>query len=219
MGRGLVGFGVLAIVSGAVAWGEGSIAGAVRGGPPPSQPIRELVAGPGHACVVFTDGTLACWSLADRTAKGDTIGAATPRRALRVPGITGATTVALSPLHGCALDGGGNVDCWSYSDLDVSRPFAAVRVNVIPSLSKLSTRTDGSVMCGTALTEREWCWHGFARRDWFGDPTMSYALATRYGSAYYNEESDRTRCALRSDERVECGQEGSPAFPVVLPPQ
>lgn len=231
---------VLAVVSGAVAWREGSIAGALRDRGPASRELRELVAGPGHACAVYTDGAVACWSLADRTGKGDAIPATAPRRASRVPGLTGATAVALSPLHGCALDGDGYVDCWSYSDVDVTRPFAAVRVNVVPPLAKLSARTDGSVMCGTDRAGREQCWHAFARRDWFGDPTMSYSASARYGTAYYNEERDgapapalrastsappravarswRHTCALWTDERVECWPDDSATpFPVLLP--
>ena len=207
---------LLVVASGTMAWCERSMAGAVRVRPPASRTIRELVTGSGQACVVYTDGTLACWSLADRTGRGDPIEATAPRRALRVPGITGATSVALSPLHGCALEGAGHVDCWSYSDIDVSRPFAAVRVNVIPPLSKLSTHTEGSVMCGTDLGERDWCWHSFARRDWFGDPTMSYSRAGSYRSAV--ETSRRHTCAFWSDARVECWEEGSTTtFAVVLP--
>lgn len=233
-------FSALALAAGA--GGAGALGTGCTEAHASSRHVRELVVGPAHGCVVYVDGTVACWSLATRTASGALVSASTWRRAVRVPGITRAASVALSYVHGCALDPRGDVACWSYSDRELSRPTAAMRVHVAPKLARLEGHGVDATLCATALaTGAAYCWSSYASRNWFGDPTMSFSRSPFGLRGDAGDEADasvetvtpagvpteRARavvrgrhdtCALWDDDRVECWErEGTKSFAVTLP--
>ncbi|MEZ4405128.1 MAG: MopE-related protein [Polyangiales bacterium] len=70
-----------------------------------------------HACAVVAGGAVRCWGMNGRSQLGaatsTTCGAqACSRTAVAVPGVTGATQLALGYAHSCALRSDGTVWCW-----------------------------------------------------------------------------------------------------------
>jgi alpha-tubulin suppressor-like RCC1 family protein len=71
-----------------------------------------LAAGKDFSCAVGNDGNVRCWGSDSVGQLGDGATAALPRTPALVPGVTGATAIAGSWQHACAIVGNGALTCW-----------------------------------------------------------------------------------------------------------
>lgn len=74
--------------------------------------VKDVAAGPEHACAILSDGSLWCWGANDdgELGNGTTTAASLP---LPVAGLGyGVTGVATSQFHTCAVKNDGSVWCW-----------------------------------------------------------------------------------------------------------
>jgi len=73
--------------------------------------VAMVSSGSGHACSVFTDGTVSCWGLNSSGQLGDGTTNDSPVP-VAVSGIETATAVSAGSGHSCALLADGHVSCW-----------------------------------------------------------------------------------------------------------
>lgn len=92
----------------------GSDGGSGGDGGQPSMTATAIAAGIAHACVLTSDGRVACWGANDSSQLGT--GSADGRTPRYVQGIaSGATAICAGGSHSCAVVGGG-VKCWGAND-------------------------------------------------------------------------------------------------------
>jgi hypothetical protein len=78
--------------------------------------IKRLVAGGQHACAILTGGGVVCWGSNQNGEVGNGTSSVIPVPApTPVPGVLGATAIALGSSHSCAVVAGA-VGCWGAND-------------------------------------------------------------------------------------------------------
>jgi len=126
-------------------------------------PPAGLAAGDRHACLLRTDGTVACWGDNDRGQLGD--GTSSPRSAPVAVAIPG-TIVALvtGSAHSCALRSTGLVYCWGANDHgqlgdgSQSDQQAPVSVRLNATVTQLAAGADFT--CASLASGDVTCWGG-----------------------------------------------------------
>lgn len=100
--------------------------------------VRDIAAGESHACVVTAAGHVSCWGWNGTGALGIGPEASWHTKAVEVPGITDATSLAAGDAMTCAIRAGGKVTCWG--TWDISRPASGLPFPVpgLEGVKKLS---------------------------------------------------------------------------------
>lgn len=77
--------------------------------------VVQIATGYAHACAVLATGKVRCWGngMNGRLGYGDSLNVPVPTK--DVPGIEGASRLALGFAHSCVLQQDGDVRCWGYS--------------------------------------------------------------------------------------------------------
>ncbi|HYV66245.1 MAG TPA: hypothetical protein VE964_08370 [Myxococcales bacterium] len=122
--------------------------------------VSSVAVGGKHACAIATGtGDVWCWGGNASGQLGD--GGTTPHGAQKVPGITGATSLALGGLHSCALTA-AEMDCWGANEsgqlgdntvIDRHVPTPVVALPAVPS----SISAGAQFTCAVSAAG-VWCW-------------------------------------------------------------
>ncbi|MCX4240502.1 RCC1 domain-containing protein [Paraliomyxa miuraensis] len=156
-------------------WGDNSNFNLGRGGasvaddPVPAQVAlpgmlgaTDLGMGDDHACVVLTNGTVACWGDDDNGQLGDGAGGADRSTAALVPGLTGIVDVEGGLDTTCALDNLGQVYCWGDNadgQLGVGNTMDSANPQMVTLPSAAETINLGDdFSCALLLTDQVFCW-------------------------------------------------------------
>jgi alpha-tubulin suppressor-like RCC1 family protein len=89
-----------------------------------------LAAGSGHACAIVSGGAVKCWGGNNTGQLGDpnvsTGRGARSTTPVKVPGLTGAISIAAGPFNACAILTGGTLWCWGDNKYHQLGPAATV---------------------------------------------------------------------------------------------
>ena len=106
-------------------WGENGAgqlgSNGTTGQPKPTEvigldaPAKNVACGRAHACALLADGGVACWGSDAKGEQGRGSASAGPKSPTRVPGLTGASSLAAGGAHSCVITGGRAV-CWGAND-------------------------------------------------------------------------------------------------------
>ena len=143
-------------------------------------------------CAVRDDGHVWCWGDNAYGEVGDAPGVAHPVPIV-VPGVTGATSIAMGPASACAIVDGGRVTCWGSFDAKLAAVHGVDGIADAVELAVTSAR-----QCARKRDGEVWCWtNGVvspqppARID-----ALEHARRIVAGHAML--------CALGTDDRVRC---------------
>jgi alpha-tubulin suppressor-like RCC1 family protein len=125
-----------------------------------ANPIVEVSAGGGHACLRREDGGVWCWGRNDRGQLGDST--RTPRAfPVRVDGVSNAVAIAAGDAHTCAAQSGGPVVCWGGNDtgqLGDGGPNDHALPQPVPGVMNASALAAGKDFSCAATTNAVYCW-------------------------------------------------------------
>jgi len=213
--------------------------------------VRDAVridAGTKHTCAQLGDGTLSCWGAAPVLSRGTVIddfaasGAQTcVITAGRVtcsgtwseyydqwadgpitPNLTTASTIALGPNGGCAIDTAGDVSCWgwrAYGQLGDGRSSIGSAQVVTASVARVSASKRST--CVVTTDQRVECWgdnrYGQLGNGAVGAVSAAAPVGTLSGASEVGLEQGGG-CAVAGDAlycwgRNDSGQAGHPAAP------
>ncbi len=125
--------------------------------------------GTNHGCAIVAGGRVRCWGLANDQLgySPDVLYDQRIEDAREVPGIQGATALALGFGHTCAVVGTGEVWCWgSNSQGQLGQPLSLTNTRIpqkVPRLRDATSLTSSTVnLCATRQSHALTCW-GSAR--------------------------------------------------------
>jgi alpha-tubulin suppressor-like RCC1 family protein len=98
---------------------------------------KKVATGLNHSCAILTDDTLYCWGSNLRGQIGDGTSGNNKRLPQIVPGVSGASALALGDNHTCAVTN-GNVMCWGYNtngQLGMGDTISRLSPAVVPGVS------------------------------------------------------------------------------------
>lgn len=177
--------------------------------------VSHMSLGTDHTCVLLTAGGVDCWGNNDygQLGNGSTVDSLVARP---VKGITTATAVSLrsgpyGQAGGCALLGGGAVQCWGRGDhgqlgngTTANSPWA---VRVIGIGSATAVDAGGSHSCAVLESGAVQCW-GYNAFGQLGDGTTtdsaSHVPVTGIASATAVAAGGEHSCALLASGAVQC---------------
>lgn len=79
------------------------------------------------ACAIIADGSVRCWGVSQGYFGLGQAAQPGPLELVTVPGVRGAVDVFTNVLRGCALSGGGTLQCWGFGDEPELADIAAVQ--------------------------------------------------------------------------------------------
>lgn len=173
----------IALGAGAAAYGRshpGAVTASSRSGRRPTpraadgRKVRDLVAGGGRSCAIYTNGKVACWGASERASASEPEDP-TPHW---IEGVNDAVALVIGDDHGCVLDAVGRVACWGYCDIACKAgngPILFAKPTLLVDVPPLSTMVGdgyGDTACGVGADDEELhCWGVMsASATWFGDP-------------------------------------------------
>jgi alpha-tubulin suppressor-like RCC1 family protein len=108
--------------------------------------------GPWQACALFNDGTVECWM--DGLTMGGPAQAPVP-----VPGLVGATAVAVGVNKGCAILAGGAVSCWTNTSGVEYNGQPITSATLVPELTGVTALSLGDThSCAILAGGQAVCW-------------------------------------------------------------
>jgi hypothetical protein len=127
--------------------------------------------GPWQACALLTDGTVECW--VDGTRMGGPAGAP-----VLVPGLVGATAIAVGVNKGCAILAGGAVSCWTNTSGVMGNTQPITSATLVPELTGVTSLSLGDIhSCALLAGGQPVCW-GYNDLGELGTGTTSTAQTT-----------------------------------------
>lgn len=122
----------------------------------------QIGSGGDHTCAVLNDNTVRCWGQNGLGQLGTGSSSAPTPAPTKVVGVSGATSVATSTTHSCAVVSGGKVTCWGDANklgngYSLSQPSSAV---TLPGLSGVGSISVGDASSCAATSLGVWCWGG-----------------------------------------------------------
>ncbi len=153
--------------------GSGAVSGPIPFPVAPSLPSAAVAvgAGAGHSCAALGSGEVYCWG-ANGAGQASGVPSGSPVLSpVPVPGISGATGVALGAAHTCALLSSGEVRCWGESTLGETGGGTP-----IPS-GALALSAGASHTCAALASGEVGCWGSNATAQ-LGDPLAGGFSAT-----------------------------------------
>ena len=106
---------------------------AVDSGPPPKPKAIRIAAGGDTSCAILDNGTVRCWGRGGegQLGNGKSGGATKSSTPVLVSGVAGATDIACSAEHCCAVTG-GTLACWGQNDFNQVSPNAPTKPQPTP---------------------------------------------------------------------------------------
>lgn len=110
------------------------------------------------ACAVIADGSVRCWGLSEGYSGLGEAAKPAPLELVTVPGVSAAVEVFTDVFSGCALSGGGTVQCWGFGDEGEFARIAALQgVDLLASTSlgdRVFVRIPSGEVLGFSPTNR-----------------------------------------------------------------
>lgn len=186
--------------------------------------VTDVAVGMRHVCALNKEGKVFCWGDNSHGQLGAGRNELTMAAPVQVPGIEGATAIAVGMMHSCALLSGGRVSCWGWnadgqtgSDVEYAEEVRElVAPEIVAGISGATTLAAGRDQTCVKTNAGMWCWgrsHLKSQSNVRGYHHNAAARVPELDDLQQISLKGETACGLFKDGHVGCW--GSGAFTIL----